>query len=250
MSTTPTSSVPAVPTARDAHPTPAITAGHADRASDVLGATRHPLDAIFRPRSVAVVGATEREGSVGRTILWNLISSPFGGTVFPVNPARKSILGVKAAPSLTAIGEQVDLAVIVTPPATVPGLIEECASIGVRGAIIITAGFREVGAAGAELERQVVATARATGIRVVGPNCLGVMSPVSGLNATFAAGMASQGTRRLHQPERRSADRGARLERPRGRRASARSCPSGRCSTSAGATSSTTSATTRTPRAS
>jgi acetyltransferase len=182
-------------------PIPPGTAGAAarprlshDRASDVFGATRHPLDAIFRPGSVAVIGATEREGSVGRTILWNLISSPFGGTVYPVNPARRSILGVKAHPSLTAIGEQVDLAVIVTPPPSVPALMEECAATGVRGAIIISAGFREVGSEGAALERQVVATAREAGIRVVGPNCLGIMSPVSGLNATFAAGMASQGS--------------------------------------------------------
>lgn len=183
MSATPPPAAPAAPH-RPRH----------DRASDVLRATGHPLDAIFRPRSVAVVGATEREGSVGRTILWNLISSPFGGTVYPVNPTRKAILGVRAAPSLTAIGEPIDLAVIVTPPPTIPGLMEECAALGVKGAIIISAGFREVGPEGAELERQVIATARAAGIRVVGPNCLGVMSPVSGLNATFAAGMATQGT--------------------------------------------------------
>ena len=118
-------SMPSAPASRDAH-APART----DRASDVLGATRHPLDAIFRPRGVAVVGATEREGSVGRTILWNLISSPFGGTVFPVNPTRKAILGIKASPSLSAIGEPVDLAVIVTPPPSIPALMEECAALG------------------------------------------------------------------------------------------------------------------------
>jgi acetyltransferase len=182
-------SLPEAPVARDPHSTP-----RADRASDVLGATRHPLDAIFRPRGVAVVGATEREGSVGRTILWNLISSPFGGTVFPVNPTRRAILGIKASPSLTAIGEPVDLAVIVTPPPSVPALMEECAALGIRGVIIISAGFREVGPAGAALEQEVLRTARAAGIRVVGPNCLGVMSPVSGLNATFAADMASRGS--------------------------------------------------------
>ncbi|MET0773492.1 MAG: bifunctional acetate--CoA ligase family protein/GNAT family N-acetyltransferase [Candidatus Limnocylindrales bacterium] len=181
--------MPSAPAARDPDPNP-----RTDRASDVLGATRHPLDAIFRPRGVAVVGATEREGSVGRTILWNLISSPFGGTVYPVNPARRAILGIKASSSLTAIGEPVDLAIIVTPPPSVPGLMEECASLGIRGVIIISAGFREVGAEGAALEQEVLRTARAAGIRVVGPNCLGVMSPVSGLNATFAAGMASPGS--------------------------------------------------------
>jgi acetyltransferase len=165
-----------------------------DRASDLLRATRQPLDAIFRPRSVAVIGATETPGSVGRTVLWNLISSPFGGTVLPVNPKRPSILGIKAYESLAAIPDQVELAVIVTPATSVPGIMAECAAKGVKGVIIISAGFREIGPAGAELERQVLSIARAAGIRVVGPNCLGVMNTASGLNATFAAGMAVPGS--------------------------------------------------------
>jgi len=165
-----------------------------DRASDVLRATRHPLDPLFRPGSVAVIGATEKDGSVGRTVLWNLISSPFGGTVFPVNPKRSSILGIKAYPSLAEIPDPVDLAVLVTPAATAPGLMAECAAAGVKGVIIISAGFREIGPEGAELERRVLAEARAARIRVVGPNCLGVMNPIGGLNATFAAGMASPGS--------------------------------------------------------
>ncbi len=165
-----------------------------DNASDVLRAARQPLEAIFRPRSVAVIGATEKTGSVGRDVLWNLISSPFGGTVFPVNPNRGSVLGVKAYPNLAAIPDPVDLAVIVTPATSAPGLVAECAEHGVRGVIIISAGFREIGPEGAELERRVLAEARAAGIRVVGPNCLGVMNPVAGLNATFAAGMAPRGS--------------------------------------------------------
>ncbi len=165
----------------------------ADPSSDILHVDRHPLDAIFHPRSVAVIGATEKAGSVGRTILWNLLSSPFGGTVYPVNPTRPAILGVKAYPSIGAIGEPVDLAVIVTPAGTAPGLVEECGEAGVRGVIIISAGFKEVGEAGVELERQVLAAARRYGIRVVGPNCLGVMNPVGGFNATFAAGIAAAG---------------------------------------------------------
>lgn len=165
-----------------------------DRASDVYRLGRHPLDPIFRPRSVAVVGATEKEGSVGRTVLWNLISSPFGGTVFPVNPKRPSVLGVKAYPNLAAVPDPIDLAVIVTPAETVPGLMEECAAAGVRGVIIISAGFKEVGPAGAALEARVLEIARRARIRVVGPNCLGVMNPISGLNATFAAGMAKAGS--------------------------------------------------------
>ncbi|MBZ0299262.1 MAG: bifunctional acetate--CoA ligase family protein/GNAT family N-acetyltransferase [Anaerolineae bacterium] len=151
------------------------------------------LDAIFKPQSVAVIGATERAGSVGRTILWNLIRNPFGGTVYPINPTRRSVLGIKAYPSIAAIDEQVDLAVIVTPAQTVPGIIEECVAAGVRGAIVISAGFKERGPNGVELERQILDTARRGNMRVVGPNCLGVMSPMTGLNATFAAAMAMPG---------------------------------------------------------
>ena len=164
-----------------------------DPSSDILHVERHPLDAIIHPRSVAVIGATEKPGSVGRTILWNLLSSPFGGTVFPVNPTRPAILGVKAYPSIAAIGEPVDLAVIVTPARTAPDLVDECGRAGVRGVIIISAGFKEVGPGGVELERRVLEAARRHGIRVVGPNCLGVMNPVDGMNATFAAGMAKPG---------------------------------------------------------
>lgn len=151
------------------------------------------LDAIFNPRSVAVIGATERPGSVGRTILWNLISNPFGGTVYPVNPGRPSVLGIRAYPNLAAIDDEIDLAVVVTPAHTVPGIIEECAAAGVRGAIVISAGFKERGPQGVQLEQQILATARRANMRIVGPNCLGVMSPITGVNATFAAAMALPG---------------------------------------------------------
>src|SRR5215210_5750354 len=165
----------------------------ADPAHDVLGYERQQLDAIFRPETVAVIGATERPGSVGRTIMWNLISSPFGGTVFPVNARRPSVLGIKAYPSIYEVPARVELAVIVAPAPTVPGIIRECAEAGVEGAIIISAGFKEAGEEGAELERQVLEEARRGRMRLVGPNCLGVMSPVSGLNATFAGTMALPG---------------------------------------------------------
>jgi acetyltransferase len=161
--------------------------------SDVLADARNPLDAIFHPRSIAVIGATEKEGSVGRTILWNLLSSPFGGTVYPVNPTRPAILGVKAYPSISAIPDPVDLAVIVTPAKSTPALVEECGEAGIKGVIIISAGFKEVGPEGVELERQVLEQARKYSIRVVGPNCLGVMNPVGRMNATFAAGIANPG---------------------------------------------------------
>ncbi len=150
------------------------------------------LDAIFAPKNVAVIGATENIGSVGRTIMWNLITNPFGGAVFPVNPKRPSVLGVKAYPSIRDVPDQVDLAVIVTPSKSVPGLIEDCVELGIRGAIIISAGFKEIGPEGVALEQQILATAKGK-MRIVGPNCLGVMMPHRGLNATFAGGMARPG---------------------------------------------------------
>ena len=164
-----------------------------DPSSDILHVARHPLDAFFHPSSIAVIGATEKAGSVGRTILWNLLSSPFGGTVYPVNPGRGAVLGVKAYPSIEAIGEPVDLAVVVTPAGTAPGIVEECGAAGVRGVIIISAGFKEIGPDGVELERRVLAAARRHGIRVIGPNCLGIMNPIGAMNATFAAGIARPG---------------------------------------------------------
>jgi len=164
-----------------------------DPAHDIWKAQRHPLDCIFRPRSVAVIGASEREGSVGRTMLWNLIRSPFGGTVFPVNPQRHSVLGIKSYPDIASVPEVVDLAVIATPAATVPQVIRECVAVGVKGAIIVSAGFKEIGEAGAALEEQVLAEARRGGMRIIGPNCLGLMNPLVGLNATFAGTSARSG---------------------------------------------------------
>ncbi|NUN94078.1 MAG: bifunctional acetate--CoA ligase family protein/GNAT family N-acetyltransferase [Verrucomicrobiae bacterium] len=154
---------------------------------------RRPLSAIFAPRTVAVIGATEKAGTVGRTILWNLISNPFNGTVFPVNPTRPAVLGIKAYPRIGDVPERVDLAVIVTPAPTVPGVVAECVAAGVRGAIIISAGFKETGPEGVALEKQVLEEARRGRMRIVGPNCLGVMCPVTGVNATFASGMARPG---------------------------------------------------------
>jgi acetyltransferase len=165
-----------------------------DPAHDVLGYEGGSLEAIFRPETVAVVGATERPGSVGRTIMWNLVSSPFGGTVFPVNSRRPNVLGIKAYPSVSEVPQKVDLAVIVAPASAVPEIISECVEAGVEGAIIISAGFRETGPEGAELEEQVLAEARRGRMRIIGPNCLGVMNPVTGLNATFAGAMARQGS--------------------------------------------------------
>src|SRR5512143_29445 len=165
-----------------------------DPAHDVLHYGRQALDSIFAPKSVAVIGATETIGSVGRTIVWNLISSSFGGTIYPVNPKRSSILGIKAYPTLSAVPEVVDLIVVVTPAPSIPGIIKDAVDLGVKSAIIISAGFKEVGPEGAELERQILEHARRGNMRIVGPNCLGVMSPTSGLNATFATTIARRGS--------------------------------------------------------
>jgi acetyltransferase len=165
-----------------------------DPAHDVLGYERQGLDAIFRPDTVAVIGATDRPGSVGRTLMWNLISNPFGGTVFPVNSRRDNVLGIKAYPSIKDVPAEVDLAVIVAPAPAVPDIVRECAETGVPGAIIISAGFRETGEEGLALERRVLDEARKGRMRIVGPNCLGVMSPNTGLNATFAGSMARPGS--------------------------------------------------------
>jgi acetyltransferase len=153
-----------------------------------------PLDVFFSPKTVAVIGATENPNTVGRTVLWNLVTSPFGGTVYPVNPKRPSVLGVKAYKSVSDIPEDVDLVVVVTPPPSIPGIIRECGENGVRGAVVISAGFKEIGPEGAILERKLLEEAQAANIRVIGPNCLGVMSPLSGLNATFATTIARPGS--------------------------------------------------------
>ncbi|MBZ5561747.1 MAG: bifunctional acetate--CoA ligase family protein/GNAT family N-acetyltransferase [Acidobacteriia bacterium] len=166
---------------------------HLESAHDILHRRPHPLDVYFAPQAVAVIGATENPGSVGRTLFWNLISNPFGGAVFPVNPKRSNVLGVKAYPNIDAVPEQVDLAVIVTPARSVPAVVGECVDAGVKAAIVISAGFKELGPEGAKLEQEILIQARRGPMRIIGPNCLGVMSPTTGLNATFAAAMARPG---------------------------------------------------------
>ena len=163
-----------------------------DSTYDIWRSQHQPLRPILAPEAVAVIGATERPGSVGRTLLWNLISSPFGGTIFPVNPKRRNVLGIRAYPDVYSLPELVDLAVIATPASSIPDLIGDCVEVGIKGAIIISAGFREIGEAGLELERQIQERAKGK-LRLIGPNCLGVMNPRTGLNATFASSIARPG---------------------------------------------------------
>ncbi len=166
----------------------------ADPSFDILRGEPNPLDAIFRPKSVAVIGATEREGSVGRTVVDNLMKGGFAGTLCGVNPHRREVLGVPAYPSLAEAPGKLDLAVVVTPAATVPGVIRECAAAGVAGAVIISAGFKEIGPDGIRLEQETLAEARRGNVRLIGPNCLGVTIPSAKLNATFAQSMALSGS--------------------------------------------------------
>jgi acetyltransferase len=165
----------------------------ADPAYDILRSEYQPLRSLFAPKTVAVIGATDKPGSVGRTLLWNLVSNRFGGTVFPVNPKHHSIMGIVAYPQLADIPEPIDLAIIATPAPTVPNLVRECVAAGVKSAIIVSAGFKEIGAKGIELEQQIVREASQGRLRIIGPNCLGVMNPHTGLNATFAGTMARPG---------------------------------------------------------
>ncbi len=166
----------------------------AEHASDILHSKKvNPLAAIFTPKNIAVIGASEKPGSVGRTLLWNLIGNPFGGTVFPVNPNRHSVLGIKAYPTISDVPDPIDLAIIATPAPTVPKIIGECVDIGIKGAIIISAGFKEAGTEGVLLEQQILEQAHRGKIRIIGPNCLGVMNPRTGLNATFASSIARPG---------------------------------------------------------
>jgi acetyltransferase len=169
-------------------------AAGAEQAGNILQPRGNPLDAMFAPQSIALLGATEAKGSVGRTILQNLTRGEFKGEVFPVNPKRETVLGRRAFPTVGSIGKSVDLAVVVTPAPTVPSIIKECSALGIPAAIIISAGFKEIGPAGAELERQVYQEAQKGKMRIIGPNCLGLMRPGIGLNATFAASMARPGS--------------------------------------------------------
>ncbi len=146
----------------------------------------HNLERVFHPKSVAVIGASDREGSVGSALMRNLTGWEYPGNVYPINPHRKEILGIPAVPSISDLDSGVDLAVLATPIATAPELVKECARAGVGGVIIVAAGGKETGAKGRELESQIKTEAGRAGLRIIGPNCLGIISSKSKLNASFA----------------------------------------------------------------
>jgi acetyltransferase len=162
---------------------------------EVTGMNRHSeLDYIFAPRSIAVIGATSRERSVGRTIVENLLKGACREELYAVNPKYDEVLGVRCYKDIGSVPRKVDLAIVVTPAPAVPAVIGECAKAGVLGAIVISAGFKEKGEEGALLEQEIRRQLVSSKMRLIGPNCLGVMNPVAGINATFAHGMALPGT--------------------------------------------------------
>ena len=154
----------------------------------------HYLSRLFEPASVAIVGATEREGAVGRVLVENMLSAGYKGELYAVNPRHRSVLGVRCYRSVLHLPHAVDLAVIATRAELVPAVVDECGRAGTRAAVVITGGFSETGPAGAALERMLLAIARKHGVRLIGPNCLGIMRADLALNATFGRGNVRPGT--------------------------------------------------------
>lgn len=156
--------------------------------------TRAGLESLFLPHSIALIGATNRPGTVGRSVFANLLQSTFPLKLYAVNPGQDEVLGIKCHKRIADIPEAVDLALVVTPAQTVPSIIGECVDAGVRSAVVISAGFREQGPAGAQLEKEIQKHLLRGSLRLVGPNCMGFMNPTIGLNATFAKAMPSKGS--------------------------------------------------------
>ncbi len=151
------------------------------------------LEKFFTPESIAVIGASERPGRIGTALINNLLDGGFSGRILPVNPKYKRIRTLSCVPSVAALDTGADLAVVAVPIRQVSGILGQCADIGIQAAIIISAGGRETGAPGLAIEQDIAAVASAHGIRVIGPNCLGIMAPGRKLNASFAAGMPNAG---------------------------------------------------------
>ena len=134
------------------------------------------LKFIFWPRSIAVIGASTRPGSVGQATFANILMNGYTGIVYPVNPTVRSVMGVKAYPSVLHIPDEVDLALVIVPAPAVPEVIEECGQKNVKGAVILTAGFKEIGESGAKLERRVKEIAQKHNVSLIGPNCFGIIN--------------------------------------------------------------------------
>jgi acetyltransferase len=154
---------------------------------------QHYLTTLFEPKSIAVIGASERENSVGQILFKNILESGYKGALYPINPKHDTVQGIKTHRSIEEIGARVDLAIIATRPQTVAEMVEQCGKSGIKNLVIVTAGFSEAGQSGAALERKTLEIARRHGVRVLGPNCLGIIRPELGLNATFARVSAKVG---------------------------------------------------------
>src|ERR1017187_443799 len=163
-----------------------------DGANDLLNLKRHSLSSMFSPTSVALIGASDRKGSVGFTTFSNLLSGGFKGAIYPVNPTSATIMGKQAYKSVLDIPNAVDIAIITTPAAICPEVVAQCISKGIPSAVIISAGFKETGAEGKKLEETISSLVLGK-MRLIGPNCLGIMNPKIGLNATFAQTIAKPG---------------------------------------------------------
>ncbi len=156
--------------------------------------SRAGLQPLFLPRSVAVIGATDRPGTVGRSVISNLLESKFPLRIYPVTPSHGEVLGIKTHKHIGEIAGGIDLALVVTPAQTVPQIIGECVDAGVKSAVVISAGFREQGPSGALLEEEIQTHLQRGSLRLIGPNCMGFMNPTIGLNATFAKSMPQKGS--------------------------------------------------------
>ena len=151
------------------------------------------LDHFFRPQSVALIGATEKPEKIGHAVLQNLLSAGFKGDIFPVNPKYQTLNGLKCYPSVSKLPKVPDLTIIVTPAPIVPALMKECGKKGIVSVLVLSAGFKEAGETGEALFRDLKAQAKEHGIRLIGPNCLGLLTPSLGLNATYAPAMPAHG---------------------------------------------------------
>jgi acetyl coenzyme A synthetase (ADP forming)-like protein len=151
------------------------------------------LESFFNPKSVAIVGASHQKGKVGYEILKNMIDAGYQGKIFPVNPKAQQIEGLDCYPDLASIGQKPDLVIIIVPAKIVPSIMEQCANVGAKSVVIITAGFKEIGKEGDALEKQITRIARRAGIRIIGPNCLGVITPANKVNASFGGALPAMG---------------------------------------------------------
>lgn len=155
--------------------------------------SHHYLNQLFAPRNIAVFGASNTENTVGAVVYQNLLNSGFKGNIYPINPKHAEINGQKVWPNLTELNKSVDLAVVATPASTVPGIIRQCGEHGTKDVVVLSAGFAEAGPRGMRLQKEMVDVARQYGIHIIGPNCLGIMRPSVGLNATFSRNRAQPG---------------------------------------------------------